>query len=298
MKIIHISDTHIDPSARPERSIGFNALLRRVCAEPFDHLVVTGDLTDAADRRGLAEFREILKSHGLLRTDLTTVVPGNHDIYGTANSLWRAMSFLRKCSSLDYDGQLRLFTGELGELFEGARSVVQGEMFPFIKFVGGTAVIGLNSSRRYSISKNLFAMAGEVTTDGLIRIGRILDEFGPGGGPRVVLSHHGLKDWGPSQENGWGGRQERLLALKTAGVRLVLHGHDHWMSEEPWDDILTVNAGRSGQRLGQLVPILPDEPRRAFQSHPPGDEDRGKPSAFGRFSGRPPAPDGLRRRMI
>jgi 3',5'-cyclic AMP phosphodiesterase CpdA len=71
-------------------------------SNPFDHILVTGDITDAGTRAEWAEFLDLLRGYPQLRARLS-FVPGNHDVNivdrtnpGRLDLPWSAIHALRK----------------------------------------------------------------------------------------------------------------------------------------------------------------------------------------------------------
>lgn len=249
MRMIHLSDTHVCALFKPENARKLNVLLRRVTNEAFDHLMITGDLTDGADRGSLNTIRNILKSHGLLNSGLATVVPGNHDIFGTVRKASDFPAFVRRCAAADCEERIRIFRDELGELFEGAEFTASDKPFPFLKTVGGLSLIGMNSSAPYSMRNNFFASAGRLTAEMLNDVEKLLAGNGHASRPKILLAHHG--SWkrsprrGGADGKGRKGAGNPLRKLRELGVGAVLHGHTHVMAGAYRDGILFANAGGS-----------------------------------------------------
>ncbi|MBN2198993.1 MAG: metallophosphoesterase [Candidatus Aminicenantes bacterium] len=249
MKTIHLSDTHVCPLFKQENAAKLNVVLRRLSAEPFDHLAITGDLTDNADVRSLRIVRDVLKSHGLLRSGLATVVPGNHDIFGTVRRASDFPAFVRRCAAADTEERIRIFRDEFGELFEGAEFTAADKPFPFLKTVNGVSLIGIDSSAPYSVRNNFFASAGRLTGDMLNDVDRLLAGDGFASRPKILLAHHGFRE--RSLRRGEAGGRDRkgtrnpLLRLREMGVGAVLYGHTHVMDGGHREGILFANAGGS-----------------------------------------------------
>jgi len=242
MRTIHISDTHLQPLSRRRNSDKLEFLLRRALDEGFDHLAITGDLTNNADLEGLRALRDILRGHGLLRSDRTTVVPGNHDIFGTVKGVSDLLRFPLLCAAVNVGDRLRRLRDVLGDLFEGATFLSPDRPFPFVKTVQGVSFIGLNSNAAYSKITNLFASQGGIKTEDLDGIGRLLESQGLSSRPKILLAHHGP----PKNGRGRGRDREGLLQrLRELGVGAVLHGHIHEMTGGRRDGIVIANAGAS-----------------------------------------------------
>jgi 3',5'-cyclic AMP phosphodiesterase CpdA len=113
MRIAHLSDLHLlepHPRQRPLRErirLGYLSLLRpldaearvlrtlralaRACEKGFDHLVLSGDLTEDGTP---GQFEEVARVLLVSRIDPTkvTLVPGNHDAYADHRAFARALA--------------------------------------------------------------------------------------------------------------------------------------------------------------------------------------------------------------
>ncbi|MHB2169866.1 metallophosphoesterase family protein [Alsobacter sp. R-9] len=92
-RVVHLSDIHVvgeryglrieSGRAGPSGNHRLESVLARLdamhAAEPFDLVLVTGDMTDAGRNAEFVEFDRILSRHPALRA-ITLVLPGNHDV--------------------------------------------------------------------------------------------------------------------------------------------------------------------------------------------------------------------------
>ncbi len=83
MRIIHISDLHIQE--KESLSIQrIERLFETLRNYQFDHLVITGDISDSGKREEYEICADFLKRYGYYHYHRCTVISGNHDISGDA----------------------------------------------------------------------------------------------------------------------------------------------------------------------------------------------------------------------
>ncbi len=234
----HISDPHLGPlppvRARDlmnKRFFGYLSWMRRrrgihrpevlaALAEDLgaftpDHLVVTGDLTNIALPEEFPRVAQWL--HGLGTPEAVTVIPGNHDAYVAVP--WEA-------SLAKWQPFMTCEAAEAGADGPGNQGGPEG--FPFVRYRGPTAIIGLSSAQ----ATPLFCAHGTLGAVQLERLRTLLRRLGEQGLFRVVLLHHP-----PSLDNiAW---RKRLVdaapfreVIAEAGAELILHGHDHSFGAE------------------------------------------------------------------
>jgi 3',5'-cyclic AMP phosphodiesterase CpdA len=235
LKIAHISDLHlsyIDEKGRGKRLID---LLENIKANECNHIVVTGDIADNPLKEDLVYAREIFAEYDLVNKDTMSVVPGNHDIYGSAPSGERTFLFPKICSEIDYDKMLEQFTGIFADTFDGQQT------FPFVKLLGNAAIIGINSLMEWSIDDNPEGSNGNLTELELRKLDRILKSDELEGKYKIVMLHHHFSrpednEGAPAHSlwiKGIGYKMDFhkpakfLKLLKKRKVNLVLHGHTH-----------------------------------------------------------------------
>ncbi|MEO3429344.1 metallophosphoesterase [Pelagibius sp. CAU 1746] len=233
--LAHISDPHLGPLPRVrvrdlmnKRFFGWLSWMRRrrgihrlevlaALAEDLgtlapDHLVVTGDLTNIALLEEFSRVAEWLQ--GLGTPEGVSVIPGNHDAYVAVpweTSLAKWQPFMT-CEA-----------GQGGDAGADASHRGGPESFPFVRYRGPAAIVGLSSAQ----ATPLFCAHGTLGTAQLERLRTLLRRLGEEGRFRVVLLHHP-----PSLDNiAW---RKRLVdavpfreVIAEAGAELILHGHDH-----------------------------------------------------------------------
>jgi 3',5'-cyclic AMP phosphodiesterase CpdA len=178
----------------------FRAMVADLNAQPVDHVVVTGDLTNLSLAPEFRLAREILDGIALGHANVT-VIPGNHDVY--------TLGALRE--KLFWDVMAPYATGDDAAKVE----------FPSVRVRGDVAIVGLSTALP-SPPPLADGWLGRAQLAALESALAKLD-----GKFRVLLIHHppyrnrhsilrGLRDRGALQ---------KLLA--RVGAELVLHGHEH-----------------------------------------------------------------------
>jgi 3',5'-cyclic AMP phosphodiesterase CpdA len=229
LTIAHLSDIHLAPlvglgvgHVNLKRALGLaNWLLKRrhvhlrsvvdrlvadLQAQAVDHIVVSGDLTNLGLPGEHAHALEWLRTLG--PPERVSVVPGNHDIYCRLRrdpgvERWRAY-----------------MTGDL----EGAR-VVEGAVsgFPYVRIVGGLALIGVNSA----VPTRPGEAIGEVGVAQLEALGRTLARLAATGRRRLVVIHHPPLPGQADSRRGLRDAARLEQTLVRHGPDLVIHGHNH-----------------------------------------------------------------------
>lgn len=187
------------------------AVLADIPANPVDHLLVTGDLTQL----GLAgECDEAL--HWLLGLGdprRISVIPGNHDRLVAddwARTAGRWRDFFAE-DPLAADCQA-----------SGPDSGPDGA-FPFLRRCGPVALVGLNSAVP---TAPLFA-SGRLGDAQLERLGARLESLGRQQCFRLVFMHHSPLPHGHAWRKRLRDAAALQAVLRSAGAELVVHGHGH-----------------------------------------------------------------------
>jgi 3',5'-cyclic-AMP phosphodiesterase len=263
MKIAHISDLHICNSHKKSNIKSTSNLLNYVALSRFDHLVITGDVTDNAKPEDFKTLRRLLGDFGFLKSDKLSMVIGNHDIFGTVQKMEDIISFPRNCKAIKYAKKVNEFCNYFIEAFENTYAPVADHFFPFAKKLNGNLLIGLNSIQKYSRLKNTFASNGKISKE---QIGGMIDIFEKKEFEnlrKIILVHHHFNNekyksyhfnqtlWQNIERYTMKLRKkEKILKLfKKFKVSLVLHGHLH-KSEEYWKEgIRFMNAGETMENI-------------------------------------------------
>ncbi len=257
MNLVHISDLHLGGLLKEDNTAKVIILLKTALAKGFDHLVITGDITDDGDEESFLLFRNILKNFNLLDPVKTTIIVGNHDIFGGVQTALDVLNFPKKCSAVDYTKKLNLFVSHFAELFTNSFFPSMNHFFPFLKIIKDCAIIGVNSIDQYSKLKNPFASNGRISPREFNDIKKILDREEIKQKKKVVLVHHHFYknniEVSSSTNSIWNkiesftlklrGKKKLIKMFSEKNVELVLHGHSHEIKEYKRRGIKFINAG-------------------------------------------------------
>ncbi len=255
MRIAHLSDLHLLEPHVDRRSLcdrirlGYLSLLRPIDAEArirrakgalefareqgFDHLVISGDLTEDGGAVQFEELARILSESGIDPYKIT-LVPGNHDAYGDPRELARAFA-----------GPLRPYSsssaGDAGKVID----------------LGDVILLPVSTA----IHQHWASSSGFIDRVGFEQLERRTSDPGISKHAVVVVQHHapmrhpiaalqwvdGLRGYG------------RLLALlsKVRGVQ-VLHGHLHRAITR------VLELGGMSRIFGATAVVEDDTPRVRF----------------------------------
>lgn len=253
-KLAQLTDVHLGPLPtfwpwhwNVKRSLGFlNLKLRRrefddpilvhelvadLKQQSFDHIAVTGDLTNLGMPAEFAQSLRWLKQLG--PPSDVTAIPGNHDLYtrllkDTGIERWRSYMSARP-------GQDAV-PGLAPPLASG---------FPFVRTFGRFALINLNSA----VYMPPAVPAGRVGDEQTARFVDMSRELHKAGYARIVTIHHP-----PLPEHGHRCLRDAAAfeaALLEVGAELLIHGHNH-RDMIAWRDTSTgplamVGAGSAGE---------------------------------------------------
>ena len=259
MKIAHLSDLHLNTFFRESNIKSIKYLLKYALEQSFDHLVITGDLTDSANERDFEILRKIFKASGLLNSNRLSVVIGNHDIFGGIQIPEDIFNFPERCKKVDYNKKVREFFDYFREIFDDCVYISKQNHFPYAKLIDDVLITGLNSIPEYSKLKNPFASNGEIDFSQLNEMTEIFRMFKNSCRKRVLLIHHHFNKIKITNQKSALGlwlnmekqtmklrKKKRLLNLfNMYEVDLVLHGHFHENIEYVRKNIKFLNAGAS-----------------------------------------------------
>lgn len=274
MTIAHISDLHLSPDYFPERTAIFRSILEQCIKSSIGHIVISGDVTNQAKKNEFEHFRNVLKEYDLLDGKKTTIVPGNHDIYGGPYHAEDVLDFPSKCKITDYQENLSVFYQHTKELFSNTEIPSKKSLFPFIKVVNNIVLLGLNSVAPWNVVKNPLGSNGAIDDKQFELMESVLsDQSLKGKRILVVVHHHFHKqvfDTSRSKlERLWSAieastmklrKKKRLLKLFARhGVEGILHGHVHRQDEYFRKHVRCFNAGGSiipSRHAPQLFNVL------------------------------------------
>ncbi|MEW6655216.1 MAG: metallophosphoesterase, partial [Bacteroidota bacterium] len=163
MRIAHLSDLHLCSNFRKSNVARIKELIEHALAKGAQHFVFTGDITDNAEEKEYLSFRELLKSFNLLHSDKSSIVIGNHDIFGGPQTAHDVVNFPFKCMNANYNSRVAKFVYHFRELFENTIRPHNEVFFPFAKELKNVLLVGLNSIDEYSRFKNPFASNGKIS---------------------------------------------------------------------------------------------------------------------------------------
>jgi 3',5'-cyclic AMP phosphodiesterase CpdA len=259
MRIAHISDLHLCHKHKPQNIDKTKRLFEYALENGTEHFVITGDISDNSSEKDYNIFREILLQYDLLRSDRTTIVIGNHDIFGGPQTAQDVLNFPSKCLNTNYHSKVSIFVKYFRELFENTIRPHEELFFPFLKEVKNVLFIGINSIAEYSRFKNPFASNGHVSKMQRQYINTILNKSEFKDKIKIVLAHHHFYPKNvashSSNDSIWDkiesytmklrGKKILLKIFLNHNVNIVLHGHSHEMKEYSRKGIKFLNAGAS-----------------------------------------------------
>src|SRR4030095_4449367 len=268
MKIFHISDLHLDTQYKRSNYIKTCFLLEQITAEGFDHLIISGDITENAETPAFELARKLLKKYELLNSSKTTIVIGNHDIYGGVHFAEDVISFPSKCRETDYDKKVKEFEHYFRETFNNTIAPLKNTFFPFIKEFDDFVLIGLNSIAKYSVLRNPFASNGEIKPEQIAETEKLLSNESFKNKKRIVITHHHFSKEKMHRVNNsislWKAiefqtmrlksKKKIMKQLKNIDVELIIHGHKHRTMEYQRKGLKFLNSGGSvlGHRPNEI----------------------------------------------
>ncbi len=258
MKIVHISDLHLDGVHKRTNYRKSLKLLEFASDNGFDHMIISGDITENAEKESLDLARRLFKRFGLLKPDKFSLVIGNHDIFGGVHFAEDVLNFPKKCKTTDYDYKVNEFNSYFKETFEKTHNL-QKRSYPFIKELDNAVLFGLNSIARYSVFKNPFASNGEIEPEQLADFEKIAGSEKYNNKIKIaVVHHHFCKNrltidtvsnsfWQKVERQTMKLRSKKSIIklFKKHNINLVLHGHLHESAEYTRKGIKFLNAGGS-----------------------------------------------------
>lgn len=259
MKIFHISDLHLCRSFKRENIRKSKELIKYISEQNPDHLVITGDISDNANESDYIILKKILQAFNLYSAEKTTIIPGNHDIYGGVQRPEDIINFPSKCKKTDYALKVNTFVENFRELFANTYFPLDNEFFPFAKPVMDFLFLGINTIDKYSGLKNPMASNGKVYKMQFDALSGIFKEKSFAEQKKIVLSHHHFYKnchvvkssdsaiWNKIEKFTMKlrGKRKLLNLFADSKVELVLHGHSHDLKEYKRKGIHFVNAGGS-----------------------------------------------------
>jgi 3',5'-cyclic-AMP phosphodiesterase len=251
--IAHISDLHLSGRLDRQHIVSLDRLFEHFVREGFDHIVISGDLSNTANPADWKIVKDALEKQGLYHFEKVTVVAGNHDLTNLEEELrfYNALNPFQAVKTM-------FFRKKLGEFCATFREVITGNgnpAFPFVKVLKfpavSLAIVSFNSVYPWFPRENPLGARGEISQAQLRAIVKpevraaLKDCF------VIGLCHHAYKvygtdalidqafDWTMELKN----RDEFLKTMKLLHADLVLHGHFHRFQTYEADGIPFVNGG-------------------------------------------------------
>ena len=190
MRFAHISDLHLCIKHKSDNISKIKKLIQHALDNSAQHFVITGDISDNADEKDFNILRELLKNFDLLRSDKTSIVIGNHDIFGGTQTAQDVFNFPTKCMNTNYHEKVAKFINHFKELFEDTIRHHDELYFPFAKEFKNVLLVGLNSTAEYSRFKNPFASNGHVSKMQRQFLKAILTKNEFKEKVKIILAHH------------------------------------------------------------------------------------------------------------
>jgi 3',5'-cyclic-AMP phosphodiesterase len=279
VKIAHISDLHVSGKQDRRQLSDLDRLFDHFNIAGFDHLVISGDLSNRANLDDWRIVREKLEIHGLYHWDKTTVIAGNHDLINLEEEMrfYNALNPLPLLRKKTFDRKMAEFVAYFQKLITGEE--LGDNAFPFIKIINYPAVkiafVALNSVYPWYPADNPLGARG-VITPGQLRALSHENVLAPLRECFVIgLCHHAYRvygtdslidqafDWTMELKN----REEFLALMKTIQAKLVLHGHFHRFQAYTVSGITFINGGSfryTPQRYSELLIDGPESYTQTF----------------------------------
>jgi 3',5'-cyclic-AMP phosphodiesterase len=255
VKIAHLSDLHISGRQDRQQLEKLDRMLEHINHEGFDHLVVSGDLSNSANPADWNIVKEKLVRHGRYHWERCTVIAGNHDMINLEEELrfYNALNPLLVLRKKAFDRKLAEFCRFFKELITGEEG--GDAAFPFIKIINypsvKLAITAFNSAFPWYPADNPLGARG-VISSGQLRAFTQPDVLSTLKECFVVgLCHHAYKvygtdslidqafDWTMELKN----REEFLDLMISLHAKLVLHGHFHRFQSYSVKGITFINGG-------------------------------------------------------
>ncbi|HOI28709.1 MAG TPA: metallophosphoesterase [Melioribacteraceae bacterium] len=282
MRIAHLSDLHLCSTFKNNNYARLNNLIENALDNGTDHFVFSGDIADNADETEFSAFRKLLDNFGLLDADRSSIVIGNHDIFGGPQTANDVITFPVKCLNINYHERVSRFVTYFRELFDRTIRPGADVYFPFIKKMKDVVFFGLNSIDEYSRFKNPFASNGRIKKTQRKFLADYLSKPEFSEKTKIVLVHHHFyhnSDPSKSSANGlWNriekftmklkGKRKLLDLFYKSNIKAVLHGHSHEMREYHRKGINFLNAGATMDNNPSyfLIDVEPDVLKIKLQS--------------------------------
>ncbi|MWV53887.1 metallophosphoesterase [Chlorobium phaeovibrioides] len=253
--IAHISDLHIAGSGEGRQLQDLDRMLEYLNVSGYDHLVISGDLSDRGRTEDWAIVKDKLVRHGWYHWERTTVVAGNHDLIRLEEEMrfYNAMNPLQGLRERACRQRAESFCRFFRELVTAGDDTEPA--FPFIKvmrFPAATlSIVACNSVHAWSPTDNPLGARGVIDPSELRAIASPAVRKALSGSFVIGLCHHALKvygtdrlldqafDWTMELKN----RDDFLQVMREIDARVVLHGHFHRFQTYTSGGIEFINGG-------------------------------------------------------
>jgi len=275
LKIAHISDTHLRLDDINGGGKAFVELMEDIKKRNCDHVILSGDLVDNNIEEDFRFAKELLKKYDLIKSDKFTIVPGNHDIFGGAETGLEGLKFIYNCSKKDYDLNEKKFAEYFRESFP------DNAEYPYLKIIDDTALIALNSIDRWDVKKNPEGSNGRVDEKEFKKLDKLLGKKEIKKKIKIIILHHHFGLPKPTAENVshpvWlagidvkmklYGKKKLLNLFEKHKVKLILHGHTHISNIYTKGKIVIINSSAAA------IPLTDDRVRSYHIIEIPGKSE-------------------------
>jgi Icc protein len=255
VKIAHLSDLHISGRNDRRQLEDLDRMLDHINRQGFDHLIISGDLSNTANPGDWEIVKEKLLLHGRYHWEKSTVIAGNHDLINLEEELrfYNALNPLPLLRKKAFNRKLAAFCRFFKELITGEGG--GNAAFPFVKIINYPSVkiafTALNSTFPWYPADNPLGARGVVSPEQLRALSHesvlssLRDSF------VIGLCHHAYKvygtdslidqafDWTMELKN----RDEFLDLMIALHAKLVLHGHFHRFQSYSVKGVSFINGG-------------------------------------------------------
>jgi len=257
MKIAHISDLHLNTEYKTINNKKTYSALEYIIDSGFDHLIISGDITENGDKNSYELARKIFRKFNLLNNEKLTLVIGNHDIFGGVNYAKDIIDFPKRCRKTNYDDKIKEFESYFPETLKNTFQPSKDFMFPFSKEFDSFVLIGINTIAKYTFLKNPFASNGAISKTELQNIEEILNLKAFENKDKFIIGHHHFSKQVEHNIEGsmWKKIERQTMKLRDKkkiiklfskyNVKAVFHGHMHESNEYYRKGIRFMNAGGS-----------------------------------------------------
>jgi 3',5'-cyclic AMP phosphodiesterase CpdA len=257
MKIAHISDLHLDIDKKKQNNASTYRLLEYIHDNRYDHIIISGDITENAEKGSFMLARQMFARFGMLNKRDLTLTIGNHDIFGGVHLAEDVINFPGKCKNTNYYDKISAFAACFEETLP-AQTASTKNVFPFVKELDSIVLVSLCSVAQYSYLKNPFASNGRIKNQQIEIITGLLKNI-PESKKRIIVTHHHFNkessDNIPGSGSVWKaienqtmklrGKKKLLKSFNELNAELILHGHLHENLAYKRSGINIQNAGGS-----------------------------------------------------